>query len=41
MIIEEKKLLTDIVIAIASIDEHLEKRRSFEEHKQVKQKEEL
>ena len=38
MSIEEKKLLTDILDAIASIDEHLEERRVFEEYKSNKTK---
>ena len=38
MTIEEKKLLTDISIAISSIDEHLERRRIFEEYKASKTK---
>jgi hypothetical protein len=38
MSIEEKKLLTDIIVSIASIDEHLERRRSFEEYKANKTK---
>ena len=33
MHIEELKLLTDIKIAVVSIDEHLESRRIFEEYK--------
>lgn len=32
MSLVEKKLLTDIIIAIQSIDEHLEGRRNFEEY---------
>ncbi len=32
MIIEEKKLLTDIISAIESIDEHLEGRRILDEY---------
>jgi len=31
MIIEEKKLLTDILECISSIDEHLDGRRIFDE----------
>ncbi|WP_448700785.1 DUF86 domain-containing protein [Mucilaginibacter sp. AW1-3] len=38
MSIEEKKLLTDILDSIASIDEHLEGRRIFEEYKSNKTK---
>lgn len=38
MIIEEKKLLTDIQSAIKGIDEHLESRRVFEEYKASKTK---
>jgi uncharacterized protein with HEPN domain len=34
----EKKLLTDIITAIQSIDEHLEGRRNFEEYKANKTK---
>jgi uncharacterized protein with HEPN domain len=33
MSIEEKKILTDILLAIKGIDEHLESRRIFEEYK--------
>jgi hypothetical protein len=36
--LEEKKLLTDILNAIFSIDEHLEHRRNFEEYKANKTK---
>jgi len=32
MTIEEKKLLTDIILSISSIDEHLERRRILEEY---------
>ncbi len=38
MHIEELKLLTDIKIAVVSIDEHLESRRIFEEYKANKTK---
>ena len=38
MSLEEKKLLTDVITAIQSIDEHLEGRRSFEEYKASKTK---
>lgn len=38
MSIKKKKLLTDIIVAIDSIDEHLEKRRNFEEYKANKTK---
>lgn len=38
MSIEQNKLLTDIIIAIESIDLHLEGRRSFEEYKASKTK---
>jgi uncharacterized protein with HEPN domain len=38
MSIEEKKLLTDIIEAIISIDEHLEWRRVFSEYKTNKTK---
>ena len=38
MQIEELKLLTDIKIAVVSIDEHLESRRIFEEYKANKTK---
>lgn len=38
MSIEEKKLLTDIVLAIDSIDEHLEGERVFAEYKSNKTK---
>lgn len=38
MSIEEKKLLTDISVAIISIDDHLEQRRNFEEYKASKTK---
>ncbi len=36
--IEELKLLTDIKVAITSIDDHLENRRVFEEYKANKTK---
>jgi uncharacterized protein with HEPN domain len=36
--LEEKKLLTDIEVAIVSIDEHLEGRRDFAEYKSNKTK---
>ncbi|MDB5121995.1 MAG: hypothetical protein JWP94_124 [Mucilaginibacter sp.] len=32
MTVEEKKLLTDIISCISSIDEHLERRRIFDEY---------
>ena len=32
MTIDEKKLLTDIIICISSIDDHLEGRRIFDEY---------
>lgn len=32
MTIEEKKLLTDVILSISSIDEHLEGRRILEEY---------
>ena len=32
MSIEEKKLLTDILVGISSIDDHLEGRRNFDEY---------
>ena len=32
MTIEEKKLLTDVILSISSIDEHLEGRRIFDEY---------
>jgi uncharacterized protein with HEPN domain len=38
MSIEEKKLLTDIILAIDSIDEHLEGERIFTEYKSNKTK---
>ena len=38
MSLAEKKLLKDILNAIASIDEHLESKRSFEEYKANKTK---
>ena len=38
MSVEEKKLLTDIVLAIYSIDEHLEGKRIFTEYKSNKTK---
>lgn len=38
MNIEEKKLLTDIIEAIISIDEHLENKRVFAEYKANKTK---
>ena len=38
MSIEEKKLLTDVLEAIISIDEHLEWRRIFDEYKANKTK---
>ncbi len=38
MSVEQNKLLTDIIIAIESIDIHLEGRRSFEEYKASKTK---
>ncbi len=38
MSIEEKKLLTDIIQAIDSIDDHLEGRRIFTEYKSNKTK---
>jgi len=38
MKIEEKKLLTDIIQALLSIDEHLEGRRIFAEYKANKTK---
>ena len=38
MNLEEKKLLTDIQVAITSIDDHLEGRRDFAEYKSNKTK---
>ena len=38
MSIEEKKLLTDIIVAIQSIDEHLENKRNFDVYKANKTK---
>ena len=38
MTIEEKKLLTDIIISISSIDDHLERRRIFDEYLKNKTK---
>lgn len=38
MILQEKKLLADIVQAISSVDEHLEGRRLFAEYKASKTK---
>lgn len=38
MINEEKKLLTDIIISISSIDDHLEGRRNFDEYLKNKTK---
>ena len=38
MMLEESKLLLDVKIAIASIDEHLEGQRNFEEYKRNKTK---
>jgi|SRR6185312_3994637 len=38
MSIEEKKLLTDIIISVSSIDEHLEGRRILEEYLKDKTK---
>lgn len=38
MTLEEKKLLTDILVAIHSIDDHLEHRRIFDEYKSNKTK---
>lgn len=38
MSIEENKLLTDIILAIDSIDEHLESKRIFAEYKANKTK---
>ena len=38
MIVENKKLLTDIIVAIKSIDDHLEHKRIFEEYKANKTK---
>jgi len=32
MTLEEKKLLTDIILSISSIDEHLEGRRILDEY---------
>jgi hypothetical protein len=37
---EEKKLLTDIIVGISSIDDHLEGRRVLEEYIKIKPKEE-
>jgi uncharacterized protein with HEPN domain len=38
MSIEEKKLLTDIILCISSIDDHLEGRRNLDEYTQNKTK---
>jgi uncharacterized protein with HEPN domain len=38
MSIEEKKLLTDIILAVNSIDDHLEGKRIFSEYKSNKTK---
>lgn len=38
MTTEEKKLLTDIIVGISSIDDHLEGRRVFEEYVKNKTK---
>lgn len=38
MSIEEKKLLTDVLEAVNSIDDHLEGKRNFEEYKANKTK---
>ena len=38
MSIEEKKLLTDILLCISSIDDHLEGKRILEEYKKNKTK---
>jgi hypothetical protein len=38
MTIDEKKLLTDIIICISSIDEHLEGRRVLDEYVKNKTK---
>jgi hypothetical protein len=39
MSIEENKLLTDILLAIDSIDEHLESKRVFADYKANRQSE--
>jgi hypothetical protein len=41
MTTEEKKLLTDILVGISSIDDHLEGRRILEMISRIKPKEEL
>ena len=38
MTLEEKKLLTDIIQCIVSVDEHLEGKRVFAEYKSSKTK---
>lgn len=38
MSIEEKKLFTDILVCISSIDDHLESRRNFDEYTKNKTK---
>lgn len=38
MSIEEKKLLTDILVCVSSINDHLEGRRNFDEYTQNKTK---
>ncbi len=41
MTIEEKKLLTDVIVSISSIDDHLEGRRVFDEYLKIRPKDGL